>query len=224
MLCSMTEHNRIRKVRPVDIEKIFWQFLLIVLTALWAKLAYDVIFDFGPEGARSWFPIYAVVAVSAFAIVISVLNIFLLGRSCDCQASYLSTKRAKVLVIASLLASLFGCWASETRIKFVDMYLVIPALILIIVITPKDGVLAWRRWFFILTSLFLLIPNDKCENPQNWWWVTNVGASPLTYALPVNILVYVTSRSLGKVTWVLVSVLVGLYFCACVYHWMVGRY
>ncbi|MHC4573417.1 MAG: hypothetical protein ACYS76_04695 [Planctomycetota bacterium] len=220
----MTEHHGSQDVGSWDIERLLWQLLLIVLTVLWAKLAYDVLFDFGPEDARSWFPPYAVISAAAFALVVSVLNIYLLARPHGWQASAVLAKRAKALVVASLLASIFGCWASETRIKFADIYVIVPALILLVVTTPEDGIPAWRRWCFMLLSVLLLIPNDKCEKPQNWWWVINLGASPLTYALPVNVLVCVTGCSLGKVAWWLLSVLVGLYYCACVYHRLVGGY
>lgn len=33
----------------------------------------------------------------------------------------------------------------------------------------------------MLVALILLVPNDNCSNPFNYWWIDTIGASPLMY-------------------------------------------
>jgi hypothetical protein len=33
----------------------------------------------------------------------------------------------------------------------------------------------------LVLCFLLLVPNDKCYNPFNYWWIDHIGASPLTY-------------------------------------------
>lgn len=40
----------------------------------------------------------------------------------------------------------------------------------------------------LICSFLLLVPNDKCYNPFNHWWISKIGASPLTY-LPVMLVI-----------------------------------
>ena len=89
---------------------------------------------------------------------------------------------------------------------------------------PEGPLPRWRHYFLLLLSALLLVPNDLCENPQNWWWVQHVGASPLTYAAAVNALILLTtrgpSRRITHAAWVLAL----LCYAAGVYHRLVGGY
>ena len=44
----------------------------------------------------------------------------------------------------------------------------------------------------MLISLFLLIPNDNCANPFNYWWIETIGASPLMYVPNMYAALFVT--------------------------------
>ena len=44
----------------------------------------------------------------------------------------------------------------------------------------------------MLISLFLLIPNDSCANPFNYWWIETIGASPLMYVPNMYAALFVT--------------------------------
>jgi hypothetical protein len=193
--------------------------LFLLLTILWLKLAYDVVFNFGPESAHSWFPLRAVVAICAFSLAFSLLNIFVLVHPDDCGSSLTVTKTRKALIVAAFLGSLFSCWSTETHMKAVDMYLIIPAIILLLILSFEES--AWKeaRYTLLALSILLLIPNDKCANPQNWWWLNNVGASPMTYIAPVNILLCLMTKAGDRTSVrVVCIILVTLYYMACVYH------
>jgi len=206
----------------VRTEKTLYGALYILLSVLWLKLAYDLIFNFGPESARRWFPPYAVVAMSAYSLFLVGLNVYLLLSTYRVQAEPRLTGMNKSLIIAAFLASLFSCTLAQTAAKFVDMYFVIPAIILIVAAVPRDQLTPKIRYLLLSLSLLLLIPNDTCENPQNWWWVCRVGASPLTYVPPINVLLPLTTSSPRRPVLVVILVVVVLYYLACVYHRLVG--
>lgn len=46
-------------------------------------------------------------------------------------------------------------------------------------------------------SLLLLIPNDRCTNQFNIWWIANVGASPLMYVPNLYAAFFVTCGMFG---------------------------
>jgi hypothetical protein len=128
----------------------------------------------------------------------------------------------KALIVAALLAGIFSCWSSEIPTKFMDIYLVIPAMVLLIIVSPENNVLPRTRYTLLILSLFLLVPNDICGNPMNWWWINKVGASPLTYACPVNVLLLLTMKKANRAVAGIVSVLVVLYYLGALYHRLRG--
>jgi hypothetical protein len=201
------------------------QLLLLVLTTLWLKLAYDVVFNFGPESARFWFPLRAVIAVCSISLVFSALNVFLLVHPDDCRPSSMLTKPRKALIAVAFLGSIFSCWLDETVAKALDIYLVIPAIILLLILSAEANARRATHYVMLGLSIFLLIPNDKCANPQNWWWINHVGASPMTYAAPVNALLCLTTRAGNRPSVRIVcTTVVVLYYVACVYHCCFGGY
>jgi hypothetical protein len=195
------------------------QLLLLLLTTLWLKLAYDVVFNFGPESAREWFPLRAVIGVCSISLVFSALNVFLLLHPDDCRPSSTVTKPRKALIAAAFLGSLFSCRVTETVAKGVDMYLAIPVIILLLILSAETNARKATHYVLLGLSILLLIPNDKCANPQNWWWINQVGASPMTYTAPVNALLWLTTRAGNRASVRIVcTTVVVLYYMACVYH------
>src|SRR5215216_3344597 len=49
----------------------------------------------------------------------------------------------------------------------------------------------------MVVSLLMLIPNDNCSNPFNYWWIEKIGASPLMYVPNVYAALFVTSGIYG---------------------------
>ncbi len=65
---------------------------------------------------------------------------------------------------------------------------------------------------FILLCLcfLLLIPNDKCRNAFNYWWVAKVGASPLTYLPTLFVMLFAITGLYGKNKFLITFILYGL--------------
>src|SRR5215211_2313131 len=49
----------------------------------------------------------------------------------------------------------------------------------------------------MMATLLLLIPNDNCANPFNYWWVKTIGASPLMYVPNMYAAMFVTCGLIG---------------------------
>jgi hypothetical protein len=49
----------------------------------------------------------------------------------------------------------------------------------------------------MLISLLMLIPNDNCANPFNYWWIDTIGASPLMYVPNMYAALFVTCGLYG---------------------------
>lgn len=193
--------------------------LLGVLAALWLKLAYDVVILFGADAPPFFFPRRAVIAIGGVSLLFALLNAVVLLRGDAFHASRELLKSRKALIVLALLGSMFSCWATETPQKAVDIYLVIPALILLLLVSPETRVGTATHLALLSLAIVLLIPNDTCANPQNGWWVEQIGASPMTYVAPVNLLLCLTSRAGGRTSvFAACAVLTGLYYAACVFH------
>ena len=208
----------------MNVENLLRKLVICLLTVLWLKMAYDLVFDFGPDSARSWFGLHAVISMTCFALLISASNLYLLVHRDLCCVTDTLTKQKKAVIVIAFLSSLFGCWASPSVIKFVDMYFIIPGIIVLLIISTERETKRTNRLAILGLSLLLLIPNDACKNPQNWWWVKKLGLSPLTYAMPVNAMLLLTAKGGGKLISVMVYALVCMYFIACVYHRWTGGY
>ncbi len=53
-------------------------------------------------------------------------------------------------------------------------------------------------FLLLVMSFVLLIPNDKCRNPFNYWWIQKVGASPLTYLPTMFVTLFAIGGLYGK--------------------------
>jgi len=198
--------------------------LFVVAGLLWLKLAYDLIFDFGPESARDWFPPTAVAAMSAFSVYLFALNAIGLAGQQRPPAETRLTGEKQILITAAFLASLFSCWASENVQKFAQMYVLIPLIVFLVIGARRGVVSRGLRLALLLLSVPLLIPSDLCENPQNWWWIRQLGASPLTYLLPLTVLLHLTGREPRRPLLIALHAAVWPYYLACVYHRLTGGY
>ena len=70
----------------------------------------------------------------------------------------------------------------------------------------------------MLIALMMLIPNDHCANPFNYWWIKTIGASPLMYVPNMYAALFVTCGLYGvhpRATGVLTT-------CICVASLLLG--
>lgn len=62
----------------------------------------------------------------------------------------------------------------------------------------------------LCASLLLLIPNDKCRNAFNYWWIAKVGASPLTYLPTMLVILFGITGLYGKNKYLISLIVYGL--------------
>ncbi|MFY0604778.1 MAG: hypothetical protein JXQ93_12640 [Flavobacteriaceae bacterium] len=65
-------------------------------------------------------------------------------------------------------------------------------------------------FLLLAMSFLLLIPNDKCMNPFNYWWIQKVGASPLTYLPTMFVILFTISGLYGKNKYLTTIIVYGL--------------
>ncbi|MEQ6123297.1 hypothetical protein AAON49_03740 [Pseudotenacibaculum sp. MALMAid0570] len=65
-------------------------------------------------------------------------------------------------------------------------------------------------FILLCLSFLLLIPNDKCRNPFNYWWIRKVGASPLTYLPTMFVMLFAITGLYGKNKYLITLILYGL--------------
>lgn len=66
----------------------------------------------------------------------------------------------------------------------------------------------------LISSFLLLIPNDKCYNPFNYWWIDNIGASPLTYLPTMLVILFGITGLYGKNKYLIITIVYGLSLAA----------
>ena len=196
---------------------------LVLFSAVWAKLAVGLVFFFGPESAREWFGTRAIVAMVSFSIAVIFLNFYFLVKSPQRPTLKISRSSRAVIVVA-FLGGIFACWDAGTTIKFFQIYIVVPAIIVLLASSPDLAMGRWYTTTIVTLSLILLWPGDTCENPANWWWLNKFGASPLTYLFPINVLGVLAYNNLGVVARFVVPLVVAVYFVGSVYHRFVQGY
>lgn len=65
-------------------------------------------------------------------------------------------------------------------------------------------------FLILIMSFLLLIPNDKCRNPFNYWWIQKVGASPLTYLPTMFVSLFVVCGLYGRNKYLTALIVYGL--------------
>jgi len=126
------------------------------------------------------------------------------------QPSLLAGKEAGILWVLMLLSficttSVHGFYPFHAKV-----FLILPAIDSVMKINYALGIcgfLAGTTLAFVyvfrrmkhpattglmLISLLLLIPNDNCANPFNYWWIETIGASPLMYVPNMYAALFVT--------------------------------
>jgi hypothetical protein len=197
--------------------------LIVLFSAAWVKLAVDLVFFFGPESARAWFGLRAVIALVSFSAIMVILNTVFLVKISRGPTGTLNTLSRVTLVLA-FLSSIFSCWATETNVKFLQIYIVIPVIIALLVALPHAAIGRLKSSAFLLLAVILLWPSDKCVNPANWWWLNTLGASPLAYLLPVNVLVLLAGGHKGSFSRLFVPAVVVVYYTGSLFHRFVEGY
>lgn len=76
-------------------------------------------------------------------------------------------------------------------------------------------------FLMLIMGFLLLIPNDKCRNPFNYWWIQKVGASPLTYLPTLFVTLFVICGLYGRNKYLTTLIVYGL--CASALFLAIGH-
>lgn len=69
-------------------------------------------------------------------------------------------------------------------------------------------------FILLISGFLLLVPNDKCYNPFNYWWIDNIGASPLTYLPTMFVILFGITGLYGMNKYLIISIVYGLSLAA----------
>lgn len=204
-------------IKNMRTERLLRGILILVLTLLWLKLAFDLTFT---NSTRSWFPLYTVILMAAGSLFFAILNVYVLAHGKVDFTRHLPKAR-KAFIIIVFLSSYFACGISHPLMKFIDMCFVVPAIVLLVIFARKN-VSIQIHYILLILFFILLIPNDPCRNPQNQWWVDLIGVSPLMYILQINIFLYLTTEEFSKFIVKTGYVITVFYGIGAVYHALSG--
>jgi hypothetical protein len=184
-------------------------FELSVACALSAKTAYDVYAN------RHWFPSWfapLLAAAAAGLIGFSALVCVLVLRRGQGEWP---TNRSALPLLAALPVvglcttslhgfapfrpDLVGEWSGLTTVMKLNM-----GFSLLAVLGPIAAVVAYWRGkrelalgVLAALGLILLLPNDDCYNAFNFWWLDQIGASPIMFLPVVYALLFAAAALLG---------------------------
>jgi hypothetical protein len=85
--------------------------------------------------------------------------------------------------------------------------LIVPFIVLFLYLRGKKEV---GIFILLVSSLLLLFPNDECNNPFNYWWISKIGASPLTYLPTMYAILFAVTGLYGKNKYLITFILFGL--------------
>lgn len=197
------------RVKPFEISSLMKMLLLTVFAsagALSVKAAYDL--TKYSEIFPAWFVPSFILAITGL-ITLGLYFVFQTLKIAH-NTSLLAGKQASLLWLPMLLSflcttSVHGFYPFHTKV-----FLILPAIdsvmkinyALVMVALLASITLAFVYIFrqmrhpavigLMLISLILLIPNDNCSNPFNYWWIERIGASPLMYVPNMYAALFVT--------------------------------
>jgi hypothetical protein len=202
------------RAKPFDAAKITKALLWVILASaclVSIKASYDLAKNF--ESFPIWF-------VPGFILAVATLIALSLYFVLQCQPvagnlSSITRRQSTVLWILMLLS--FICTVSVHGFYpfHRNVLLILPAVDWVMKINYAIAIVGFLAcaafagiYLFgqikapaivglLFISSMMLIPNDNCWNPFNYWWIETVGASPLMYAPNMYAALFVTCGLYG---------------------------
>ncbi len=196
---------KISPLKTVVLTKILSLFIFVSICLLSIKATYDLTLEFDV------FPLWFVPSFGCnFELIALSLYLILQMWKITDHSQLLSGKQSIFLWLFMLLSficttSVHGFYPFRSNVllglPFVDQVMKTNYIIAFFGITAS-AVLAVIYIFsnlktpavigLLLMSLVMLIPNDNCYNPFNYWWIHTIGASPLMYTPNLYAILFVT--------------------------------
>ena len=191
-------NSAISKVGPLSSPNIVKTLLVMVFVstaALSIKAAYDL------TKHSEIFPAWFVPGFILTIVILIGLSLYfvLQARNTESHLPLITSQQSAVLWILMLLS--FICTTSVHGFYpfHRNVLLILPAVDSVMKTNYAIGILGFAACAIfayayllgqlkhpamialMLISLGMLIPNDNCANPFNYWWIETIGASPLMY-------------------------------------------
>jgi hypothetical protein len=203
--------SRFHLVRSAEVVKALLRLVFVSTAALSIKAAYDI--SEHAEIFPAWFMPGFTLSISA--LIALSLYFLLQTRKTESHLSRLTRKQSAFLWIAMMLS--FICTASVHGFYpfHRNVLLILPAVDSVMKINYAIGLIGFLAcavfagmYLFghakapaivglLSISLMMLIPNDNCRNPFNYWWIDTIGASPLMYVPNLYAALFVTCGLYG---------------------------
>lgn len=211
ILSRGTMDSTVSKVSTFKIPKMLLMTIFVAAATLSIKAAYDLTIhsDLFP----GWFVPSFTVAVSIL-IAVSLYFVLQVWKRQN-SAPLISSRQSILLWILMLLSfvcttSVHGFYPFRTDLlsflpaldPVLKLNFVIAAVGLLVCVALAGFYIFGQVKLpavigLMIVSLLMLIPNDNCANPFNYWWIEKIGASPLMYVPNVYAALFVTSGIYG---------------------------
>lgn len=215
----------------IKIQKLNKQLLILaffIANILWIKTLYDI-FNFSKIRPAFSFPKFFIILFVVGAIVTFLLSYFCVKNlRTEKYATPISTGWTFLYWLAipiSVICVSPVCYMGNIFMAAYPVSAVIRIGLLVVPIIA--GFLYYNQkkelaiFILLILSFLLLIPNDKCYNPFNHWWIDIVGASPLTYLPTMFVILFGVTGLYGKNKFLITIILYGL--CAAALFLAVGH-
>jgi hypothetical protein len=195
------------KPQAISIIKILFTTIFVAVCCLSVKAIYDL---------ASYFDVFPIWFVPSFSVVVLVLNaicLYLVLQVWKIENNRHASSGGGPTLLWLLMTVSFICTtavhgfypfhhdfllklANITDVLKINYGIAIFGLVVSAILTVlytftkmKTSAIAG----LMVMALFILIPNDDCANPFNYWWINTIGASPLMYAPNLYAILLVTS-------------------------------
>lgn len=207
------------KFTLTDINKCLLITGFIIANSLWFKTLYDI-YAFQFIRPSFSFPKFFVVIFVIGAITTLLLTflclkgIFKTNNIVESKKIDLKTLLIWLAIPISVICTSFICYRKTI---FCTPYIISTIIRIGLLITPLLALILYYKisnkiGVFVLLSLsiLLLLPNDKCYNPFNYWWIEKFGASPLTYLPTMFVILFSVTGFYGKNKNLIITIIYGM--------------
>jgi len=168
-----------------NINRILLALGIITGNILWIKCIFDL-YEYGKKIFPQFF-----IPLFALGLLVNISIIVYIAREIIFEKNELKLFSGKIVLFIwlsiplSIICTSFVCyrqhwWITRFPVSTIirQCALVLPVFLYFFYIKFSKK---YATFLLLLLSFLLLIPNDKCYNPFNIWWIDKIGYSPLTY-------------------------------------------
>lgn len=189
----------------------------LIANLLWIKALIDI-YNYSEIRPSFSFPtFFTVLFVFGAVLTLTLSIVYIKGIQKQKTPTIVSGKWAFIFWLAiplSVICVSPVCYRGNIFIAAYPFSAVIRIGLLILPLVAAmlyyNGKKEFAIFLLLIISFLLLIPNDKCRNPFNYWWIHKVGASPLTYLPTMFVILFAIGGLYGRNKYLTTIILYGL--------------